>query len=119
MTIREKVEYVTGEKFSGLRLQTGKIVSDSGKAFFLKTGPVAALRCEANGLYELSKAAAIWIPRVIAVDEEFLLTEYMDGRPPGGSVFSGSSAGNWPVYTGTQPINLVFMRIILLALLPN
>jgi len=55
----------------------------SGKEYFFKGGyPSPAYQCEANGLKELAKANAIRVAEVIAVNEDFIITEYIrSGRP--------------------------------------
>ena len=56
-----------------------KIVTESGKVFFLKTkaGASRMFYCEADGLNELAKAQTMRVPQVIAVSDDFLLTEYI------------------------------------------
>ena len=56
-----------------------KITSESGREFFLKTGNAGnhIFRSEANGLKELAKAQCIRVPQVIAVEDNFLLLEYI------------------------------------------
>jgi len=56
-----------------------KITTESGREFFLKSGNTKSsmFRCEANGLKELAKAHCIRIPQVIAVEDDFLLLEYI------------------------------------------
>ena len=56
-----------------------KIITESGREFFLKSGNKGnrMFRCEANGLKELAKAQCMRIPQVIAVEDNFLLLEYI------------------------------------------
>lgn len=56
-----------------------KIATESGKEFFLKSGNMSnrMFQCEANGLKELAKAQCIRIPQVVAVEDDFLLLEYI------------------------------------------
>ena len=56
-----------------------KITTESGKEFFLKTGYESSrmFYCEAHGLNELAKAQTMRVPQVIAVSDDFLLTEYI------------------------------------------
>lgn len=63
----------------GCMANTTKIKTQSGKMFFLKSGLSGNIFfCEANGLKELSQTNTIRIPEVIAVDENFLLLEYIE-----------------------------------------
>ena len=56
-----------------------KIITESGREFFLKSGneKKRMFRCEANGLKELAKVQCVRIPQVVAVDDDFLLLEYI------------------------------------------
>ena len=56
-----------------------KIRTESGREFFLKLGNKGdrMFRCEANGLKELAKAQCIRIPQVVAVEDDWLLLEYI------------------------------------------
>nr|WP_319399730.1 fructosamine kinase family protein [uncultured Carboxylicivirga sp.] len=60
----------------GCIAQTQMIKTTDGNRYFLKSGfSNSMFRKEANGLNELTKASCIRIPKVIAVDEDFLLLE--------------------------------------------
>ena len=56
-----------------------KITTASGKFFFLKSRnrDNRMFHCEANGLRELAKAQCLRIPQVVAVEDDFLLLEYI------------------------------------------
>ena len=56
-----------------------KITTESGREFFLKSGNKGnnMFHCEANGLKELAKAQCMRIPQVVAVEDDFLLIEYI------------------------------------------
>ncbi len=74
----------TGFPVSTRLIQT----KESGKKFFLKSGNYSpAFRCEANGLKEIRKTNAIRCPEVIAVDDNFILTEYISQRRPSSTFF--------------------------------
>lgn len=98
MYLFEKLETKLGEKIStskniggGSIAGTQKIVTDSGKKYFLKTGASNDLmfQCEANGLKELEKTGAIRIPHVFDVDKDFLLIELIESGHPGTDFFEG------------------------------
>ena len=58
----------------GCIAQSGKIITDTGKSFFLKQGYNNGMfDCESNGLNEIAKSNSIQTPKVILVDKEFLL----------------------------------------------
>ncbi len=60
----------------GCIAQSGKIITDTGKSFFLKQGYNNGMfDCESNGLNEIAKSNSIQTPKVILVDKEFLLLE--------------------------------------------
>jgi len=81
-----KIESILNEKVissasigGGCIADSRKIVTASGKEFFLKSGNTGnrMFHCEANGLKELAKAQCIRIPEVIAAENDFLLLEYI------------------------------------------
>jgi fructosamine-3-kinase len=70
----------SGNISGGCIANAQKIETVSGKLYFLKSysaGGSTILRNEANGLRELSKAAAIRVPEVIHQDNQALLLEYI------------------------------------------
>lgn len=84
--MKNTIESVLNESVTGTVSGTGRIVTESGREYFLKSGaPGRAYRCEANGLQELKRAEAVRTPRIIAVGEDYLLTEYIapGSRPAG------------------------------------
>jgi fructosamine-3-kinase len=56
-----------------------KIITESGKEYFLKSGVSVddVFLKEANGLNELANSKAIHIPKVVLVDDKFLLLEFI------------------------------------------
>ncbi|MGQ1784295.1 fructosamine kinase family protein [Saccharicrinis sp. GN24d3] len=81
------------------------IKTASGKAFFLKQGfSNGMFPCEANGLKELEKSASIKTPKVVAVDEDFLLLEYIEqGGKSREAMFNfGCSFAQMHQYTGSN-----------------
>ena len=56
-----------------------KIITESGREFFLKSGNKGnpMFRCEANGLKELAKVQCIRVPQIVAVENDWLLLEYI------------------------------------------
>lgn len=91
--IRDAVESVLGEAVASFSAVGGgcitvnnKITTISGRMFFLKTGGRGRMfPCEANGLKELARAKVLRVPKVVAVADDFLLTEYIrpGTRPQG------------------------------------
>jgi len=56
-----------------------KIVTEVGDEFFLKTDSVpASFSKEANGLLEIAKSKTLIVPNIIAVDNDFLLLQYIE-----------------------------------------
>ncbi|MCU4163560.1 fructosamine kinase family protein [Carboxylicivirga caseinilyticus] len=73
----------------GCIAKTQVIKTEGGDQFFLKSGfSNTMFRNEANGLRELSKANCIRIPKVIAVDEDFLLLENIETGIRSGNFFT-------------------------------
>ncbi|WP_439184991.1 fructosamine kinase family protein [Carboxylicivirga taeanensis] len=69
---------ITNEQIigGGCIAQTSLLKTDDGRNYFLKQGYDGCMfRKEANGLIELKKAAAIRVPEVILVTDNFLLLE--------------------------------------------
>ena len=83
----KKLEKIFGEKIlssksigGGSIADAQKIITESGKEYFLKTYSSTnrlILRNEANGLLELRKAKAIRIPEIIFYDDEVLILEFI------------------------------------------
>lgn len=88
MNLKQEIEALLGEKIKSEKSLGGgcignasKINVESGKSYFIKTYPGSGskiLQNEANGLNELSKAGAIKTPRVIAVNNNFLILEFIE-----------------------------------------
>lgn len=83
MSLKAIIESAIGEEVKGNVYGTGTITTVSGQTYFLKSGSSSrTYQCEANGLKELAKANAIKVANVIAVDDCYILTEYIrQGRP--------------------------------------
>ncbi|MCC8173353.1 MAG: fructosamine kinase family protein, partial [Odoribacter sp.] len=65
----------------------------SGQKLFLKSGRKSRIyQCEANGLKELEKFSGLRVPKVIAVDEDFILTEYIEAGMYGKDFFKNFGA---------------------------
>ncbi|MDR1861255.1 MAG: fructosamine kinase family protein [Bacteroidales bacterium] len=80
--LQKQIEAATGEKFRSLPAQSGRVVAESGAAYFLKCGSVsAAYRCEANGLAALAASGEIRVAEVVAVGDSYLLTRYVETSP--------------------------------------
>lgn len=83
MITRESLEHIVGESITEMGCGSGKIVTESGKVYFLKAGaPSPIYRCEANGLQELAKSNQVHTANVIAAGEDFILTEYIQRHIP-------------------------------------
>lgn len=77
--LKPVLESVLGESVSGNMYGNGKLETESGKKYFLKSGtPSRTYQCEANGLQELAKAQAVKTASVVAVGDTYILTEYLD-----------------------------------------
>lgn len=82
--IKRAIENILGEKINFLTsseygITTQKIKTVSGKLYFLKYGSKSdTYICEANGLKEIQKSGTVPTPKVIAVNENYLLTEYIE-----------------------------------------
>ena len=86
-SIIERVEDWAGKKVikanalaGGCIAQANKILFEDKSLCFLKAGAGLSdtFQKEANGLKELRKANCIRVPEVLAVDEEFLILEYIE-----------------------------------------
>lgn len=83
-----KIEQITNSKIISLSPVSGGCISDAYKItlddkrnLFLKinrTHPADMFRKEANGLKELAKPAVINIPKVISVDDSYILLEFIE-----------------------------------------
>jgi len=86
--VSNKIEQVTNSKIISSSSVSGgcissayKITLDDKRNFFLKVNhshPADMFRKEANGLIELVKPSVIDIPQVIAVEDSFILLEYIE-----------------------------------------
>jgi protein-ribulosamine 3-kinase len=86
--IKRLIEDKTKEKVKSLESVSGgcisnayKVILESGKNLFLKMNPGSSKNMfvkEANGLNELRKANAIRVPEVIAAENSFILTEFIE-----------------------------------------
>lgn len=77
-SLKAIIESQIGEAVLSEIYGSGKIRTESGKEYFLKTGPpTTAYACEANGLKELTKPAKLHIAKVISFGETYLLTEHI------------------------------------------
>jgi protein-ribulosamine 3-kinase len=88
---KTRIEHIIGSKIKDSKPLSGgcinnamKITSQKGEVFFLKTNdPGRMFLCEANGLNELRKAAAINVPEVYGSGEDYILTEFIEqGKYP-------------------------------------
>lgn len=84
-TVLDKISVFLGQELTKNRMVGGGCIADSkiietvsGDKYFLKQGfSNGMFRCEANGLIEISKSNSIETPKVILVDDEFLLLEFV------------------------------------------
>ncbi len=83
---RNSLEQIIGEKLTNISSVGGgciansqKIITESGKKFFLKQGfSNGMFSNEANGLKELDRAKAIKVPKVINVSQDYLILQYIE-----------------------------------------
>ncbi|MDR0363532.1 MAG: fructosamine kinase family protein [Bacteroidales bacterium] len=79
--LKSILEAALHERIVGDIFHSRIVRTESGRMFFLKKGINSrTYRCEANGLNELAKANAICVARVAAVGDDFILTEYIEGK---------------------------------------
>lgn len=96
MNLKEEIEKIVAETVVSPHIvkettvfTTSILTTESGKKYFLKTGPVcSAYRCEANGLRELANVNGVNVPIVAGFGTNFLLTEYISTTSPGSRFFS-------------------------------
>ncbi len=89
--IKNKIESVIEDSILSFKSILGGCINDaeiittkSGKTFFVKTHNNSAsdmFQCEANGLYEISKANVIRVPKIIYTSEDFLILENIISKP--------------------------------------
>lgn len=87
INMKQYIESILNEKIVSAKFSGGGhgsfteiIQTETGRKFFLKSGdPGKSYQCEANGLKELDKARSLRTPRIFAVSDDFLLTEYITG----------------------------------------
>lgn len=85
---KEYIEKILNEKIANPISLSGKIETESGKIYFLKTGSNSnAFRCEANGLKEIAHTNIILTPEVISTGNDYILTEYIENSSPSDSFF--------------------------------
>lgn len=104
-SMRKIIESAVGEKIKGNTYGTGKIETESGNSFFLKSGsPSRTYLCEANGLKELAKAESIRTAKVISAGDNYILTQYIErGSPaPGFHEEFGRQFARMHRYTGKE-----------------
>lgn len=78
-SIKHHIEDILQEKISILPSYSGKLQTESGKYYFLKTGTSSnTFACETHGLEELAKANAIDVVKPIAFGNTFILTEFVE-----------------------------------------
>jgi fructosamine-3-kinase len=74
--IKKNIESALQEEIVSIENQM--VRTASGKVYFLKSGWKSEIyRCEANGLKELALSQSIRIAEVVAVGEDFILTDYI------------------------------------------
>lgn len=77
-TVRQQIEDILHEKLIVFPVYSGKVKTESGKSYFLKTGSKSRMYCcEVHGLEELEKSFAINIVRPVACGDNFILTEFV------------------------------------------
>lgn len=108
----QQIESILGESVvssgvlgGGCIADSRKIVTASGRQFFLKSGYSGKMfPCEANGLREIAKAGVIRVPEVVAADSDFLLLEYLErgNKKPGFFEEFGRSFAHMHRHTAPQ-----------------
>ena len=80
--VNEKI-VVKGNLSKGSALLDGKIETESGKLFFVKSGePGRLFFCEENGIKEIAAANVVKTPQTVATEEDFILMEYIPRKEP-------------------------------------
>ncbi|KAA3609651.1 MAG: fructosamine kinase [Calditrichaeota bacterium] len=96
MPLLQKIEKWAGEPVKksqsvggGCIAHAEKLVLQSGRELFVKSGVAgqAVFEKEANGLRELAKAQAIRIPRVLHVESDFIILEFIATGRAGSNFF--------------------------------
>lgn len=78
-SVKAILESELNEKIIQLPIGSGKLITESGRIFFLKSGSTSrTYQCEANGLKELKKSGKIRIADIISVGNNYILTEYIE-----------------------------------------
>lgn len=86
--LKEIIESTLGEKINSEITVNNVLQTTSGKKYFLKAGLKSpTYKCEASGLKELKKAQCIETVNVVSVEENYILTEYIDQKPPSTDFF--------------------------------
>ena len=79
VNLQKYLENLLHERIKIFPYSSGKLQTQSGAEYFLKTGaPSAAYQCEANGLNELARSGAISVAEVVAAGDNFILTKYIE-----------------------------------------
>jgi fructosamine-3-kinase len=102
-SIRSVLESFLNEKISVFPGSSGKLITASGKKYFLKSGKHSeTYMCEMHGLMELRKAGTIQIANPIIYGDTFILTEFIEagGIPAGFFENFGRNFARMHRYTG-------------------
>ncbi len=86
--IKEKI-VVKSNLSKGSASLDGKIETESGKFYFLKSGePGRVFFCEENGIKEIAAANVIKTPTIVATEEDFILMEFISREEPDSLFFN-------------------------------
>ena len=103
-TLKTDLEEVIQEKIVEFPVHSGKITTQSGKTYFLKSGPPSPIyQCELNGLNELKKSATIKVCKVFFAEDNYILTEFIQETHPDKSFFSRFGSSLAKLHQYTQP----------------
>lgn len=111
-SVLDKISVFLGQKLTQSKRVGGGCIADSriietitGDKYFLKQGfSNGMFRCEANGLIEILKSNSIKTPKVILVDDEFLLLGFVSqGIKSNKALFSfGQSLAQMHKFSGSD-----------------
>ena len=77
--LQKHLENVLNEQIKIFPGTSGKLRTQSGAEYFLKSGtPSAAYPCEADGLEELARSGAISVAEAVATGNNYILTKYIE-----------------------------------------
>ena len=77
--LQKHLENLLNERIKIFPYSSGKLQTQSGAEYFLKTGaPSATYQCEADGLGELARSGAISVAEVAAAGKNYILTKYIE-----------------------------------------